>query len=62
MNEIQYITALFGFGITILSTFGIFMLKSLDTIRNRLNDLCERMAREETKSHFYHGAHDLDKS
>lgn len=50
----EYLTEVLGIGFTIVSIIGGYMIKSLDVLRKRIDDLCERVTREETKSDIYH--------
>ena len=46
-----FLMGVFGLGTTV----SLFIIKQIADIRKELVKLCERMAREETKSHIYHG-------
>ena len=51
-----FVTGILGIG----TTFAIFVLKRIGQLSERISNLCERVAREETKSNIYHEPHDLD--
>ena len=50
----ELLVMVLGMGFTAVSLIGGYMIRSLDGLRKRIDDLCERVSREETKSGIYH--------
>lgn len=48
--------------LSLIIPFNLFMMKQITDIKKTMANICERLAREETKSQIYHtdGFHDLE--
>lgn len=51
---ITVVLGITAIGVPVISTVGLFFTKQILEIRKEIAKLCERMAREETKSDIYH--------
>jgi|SaaInlV_130m_DNA_3_1039695.scaffolds.fasta_scaffold192003_2 hypothetical protein len=48
--------------LSLIIPFNLFIMKQITDIKKTMANICERLAREETKSQIYHteGLHDLN--
>lgn len=51
-----FVVGILGIGMT----FSIFIMKQIADIKKAIAKLCERIAKEETKSDIYHSPHELE--
>ncbi len=51
---ITVVLGITAIGVPVISTIGLFFTKQILEMRKEIAKLCERMAREETKSAIYH--------
>jgi thiamine phosphate synthase YjbQ (UPF0047 family) len=59
--EINIILGILGIFSPIMTAGLLFLMKQMTEIKRDMAKLCERMAKEETKSDIYHGTrHDLE--
>ena len=46
--------------LSLIIPFNLFVMKQITDIKKTMASICERLAREETKSKIYHETHDLE--
>ncbi len=51
---ITIVLGITAIGVPVISAIGLFFTKQMTDMKKEIAKLCERMAREETKSDIYH--------
>ena len=54
MEILQMVLVLFGMITSVVVTIGVYLLKQIMALKNDIAAICERLAKEETKSAIYH--------